>query len=116
MGFVEDQHLKAVLGKLVEIEPRGIVCRDDSADILRVCIEKFTAGGDNPRNMEFFLQFLLPLRTKQLRADNQYLDSGERAISSLITKPALIVLPRPTSSARSVTGRRRQKVIKLLTW
>ena len=38
----------------------------------------------------------------------------ERAISSLTIKPALIVLPRPTSSARSVTGKRRQKVMRFV--
>jgi hypothetical protein len=43
-------------------------------------------------------------------------DNLERTISSLMTKPALMVLPRPTSSASSVTGKRRQNVMRLLTW
>ena len=39
-----------------------------------------------------------------------------RAISSLAINPALMVLPNPTSSAKRITGRRRQKVTKLLIW
>jgi hypothetical protein len=41
-------------------------------------------------------------------------DTRPREISSLATNPALMVLPRPTSSARSVTGSRPQKVIRFV--
>src|SRR5579871_3238068 len=43
-------------------------------------------------------------------------ETRARAINSLATSPALMVLPRPTSSASSVTGRRRQNVMSLVTW
>jgi hypothetical protein len=66
-------------------------------------LQYFQSVGERPRRR---CSFGHTIRSFETRA---------RAINSLATSPALIVLPRPTSSARSVTGRRRQKVMRFVT-
>ena len=114
--FVEDQHLEAVLRNGVEIEPGRIVGRDDRAGFLRISLIEVLADGDLCRDVELGLVALPsiagPATSEQTIST---LVNRVRAMSSLRIRPALIVFPRPTSSARSVTGRRRQKVMRLVT-
>jgi hypothetical protein len=114
VSFIKDQHLKAILRQLVEIESRRIVSRDHGPDLAGIGGEQLAADRNLARNVEFLFQFL-HCGPSSLGQTISVFDSLERTISSLMTRPALMVLPRPTSSASSVTGKRRQKVMRLLT-
>jgi hypothetical protein len=56
---------------------------------------------------ELSREFVPPLSPKNLGAHDENVGYGPRAINSVAISPALMVLPKPTSSASGVTGRRR---------
>src|SRR6185436_13756288 len=71
MGFVQHQHIEAVIGNLFQIRPRRMIGRDDGTYVVRFGGNKFASGDNLTEDIELRLKLVLPLRAEQFGSDNQ---------------------------------------------
>ncbi len=71
MRFIQHQHLETILRDGIEMETRRMIGGDDGAGLLGISLNQVSSDRNRRGDIEFREQFLLPLRTKQLGADNE---------------------------------------------
>lgn len=95
MSFVKNQHLKAILGKSVQIHSGRVVGGDYSSRLTGSAVSKARPIAISASILNLFLSSSFHFGSSNFERTISILENRERAISSLMMSPALIVFSEP---------------------